>query len=107
MMKIATLLLMVAAYSAKAEDWYNFKTHFSINVFTGFFNQPRTTEDATSDGWISMSGDCQTGMFNGNRFAHPDRPEFTLIYDKNSYIAGIQSIVPKSKTSNDMYFPFS
>ena len=41
--------------------FYNFKTTWSAIPFTGFYDQPRTVDDAIYAGWIQVSNDCSEG----------------------------------------------
>ena len=46
--------------------------------------------------------------FAGDRYVLSEEDlELVLIFDGNGFIAGLQSVVPKDKTFNDTYFPFS
>ena len=55
----------------------------------------------------STNVDNGGATFAGQQWANDDVPEFLLIFDANGYIAGMQSVVPVSVTSNDAYYNFS
>jgi len=90
MLRSVPVLLCLAA--ATADQWPALKTTFSINPFSGFYDQPRTADEAVAAGWELLSS-C-TDQFRGHRYANPADFSLVLIYDDAGYIAGSQSVVP-------------
>ena len=41
------------------QNWYNFKTTWG--AFSGFYDKPRTVDDAIAAGWQQVSNDCSEG----------------------------------------------
>ena len=52
---ISSLLVKVNA----EQNWYNFKTTWG--AFSGFYDKPRTVDDAIAAGWQQVSTDCSEG----------------------------------------------
>ena len=95
-------LLLVACGAQAEQNWYSFQTTWAALPFQGFFNQPRTVDEAIEAGWTQVSNDCSEGtQFPGNRYVSPGM-EMVIIYDVNGFISGMHSVVPKDKT-NDMF----
>ena len=95
-------LLLVACGAQAEQNWYSFQTTWAALPFQGFFNQPRTVNEAIEAGWTQVSNDCSEGtQFPGNRYVSPGM-EMVIIYDVNGFISGMHSVVPKDKT-NDMF----
>merc|ERR1719228_2476337 len=95
------VILVVVANSAQAwsngQSWYNLKTTFNPNPMKGFFDQPRTVDDAEKAGWTRLTNSCG-GSFIGQRMAPPNNGnthEFIMIYDFNGFIAGMHSVINK------------
>ena len=40
------------------QNWYSFKTTWSVTPFDGFIDQPRTEAEAKAQGWLLVSNDC-------------------------------------------------
>ncbi|XP_074660042.1 uncharacterized protein LOC141912629 [Tubulanus polymorphus] len=85
-------------------DWDNLKVTWGINPLTSFKSQPRTIDDAKSEGYTTTDGDaCKSdGAYRGVRYIMNGDPALMLLFDKNGFIAGIQSGVPKN---SDPVFP--
>jgi len=93
------------------EKWDNFKIKWTYPGLTpvGFLDQPQTQAEAVSKNWKQVSdgkrGCSKENIYPGFHFIPPkENPEFTLIYDINGYIAGMQSLV--SKTADTSHYDF-
>ena len=97
--------------SPQKQNWYNYKTTWTVPPQNGFFDQPRTENKAIENGWKFVSNDCSSNAnFPGNRYASPEdssTPGIIFIYDVNGFIAGTHSVIPQSKTYQDEYFPWA
>jgi len=99
-MNISILLVAfaVAAVSA-APEWDGLRTTWSANPFGtyGFNAMPRTTSDVGKEGFVLVDSFCGSDKkFRGNRYRKDGDAGFTLLFDKNGFIAGSQISVPKS-----------
>ena len=110
---LAFLVILISLTFTKGEQkWYNYKTtwRYNENDPQQFFDQPRTESEAKNKGWTKISDDCSSNaQFPGTRYASPEEggPGMIFIYDVNGFIAGTHSVVPKCKTYNDKYFPWT
>jgi len=80
------------------QNWYNFRSGWTLTVFDGFTSQPRTVDEAIAAGWQQVSSDCSDGAsFPGIRMApiKDNGPDMVLIFDANGFIAGMHSVVLK------------
>ena len=98
---LSSFLLFVACTHAE-QNWYSLQTTWAALPFQGFFNQPRTEAEALEAGWTQVSNDCSGGAFPGNRYTDPEM-HMVLIYDVNGFIAGMHSVVDKSKTEGNPF----
>ena len=89
MLRALSLLFLSVALSS-GQKWPALKTTFSINPFSGFYDQPRTSAEAEAAGWELIAA-CD-GKFLGHRYANPADFSLILIFDDAGYIAGSQSI---------------
>ena len=55
--QFAVLLIAISATQAE-QSWYSFQTTWAALPFQGFFNQPRTLEEAMNAGYTQVSNDC-------------------------------------------------
>ena len=78
-----------------SQSWPALKT-----TFGSFWDQPRTSWDAESAGWILL-GSCSE-RFLGQRYGHPDDGSIILIFDDAGFIAGTQSVVPLDKVDSSL-----
>jgi len=98
-------------------SWNDFRITWSANIGLGkwtFDNLPRTVWDAKDMGWEKKDDFCKVqGPFKGQRYWFKMDfgmdPAVLLIFDKNGYIAGIQTHLPKgakipTKELNNKYF---
>ena len=109
---LASLVILISLTFTKGEQkWYNYKTTWRFKESDPqFFDQPRNVSEAIKAGWKEISNDCSsTAKFPGHRYASPEAggPGMVFIYDVNGFIAGTHSVVPKNKTYNDQYFPWT
>ena len=109
---LAFLVVLISLTFTKGEQkWYNYKTTWRFKESDPqFFDQPRNVSEAIKAGWKEISNDCSsTAKFPGHRYASPEAggPGMVFIYDVNGFIAGTHSVVPKNKTYNDQYFPWT
>ena len=112
---LAFLVVLISLTFTKGEQkWYNYKTTWRFNESDPqqFFDQPQTESEAKNKGWNKISDGCSrngNAQFPGRRYASPEAggPGMVFIYDVNGFIAGTHSVVPKSKTYNDKYFPWT
>jgi len=111
-------LPIVFSQDISLEKWPDFKTTWKVDPAKkmphnlppnshSLHKQPKTQKEAESENWALIPNegciDTKTG-FKGFRFVPPwNDPEFIVIYDKNGFIAGMQSIVPKALTANSNY----
>ncbi len=59
---LAFTAFVFLAFEAQAEQtWYNFKTTWSTTPFDGFYDQPRTVDEAVQAGWVQVSNNCEDG----------------------------------------------
>ena len=79
----------------RGQSWPALKT-----TFGSFWDQPRTSWDAESAGWILL-GSC-SDRFLGHRYGHPDDASIILIFDDAGFIAGTQSVVPLDKVDSSL-----
>ena len=105
------LVILISLTFTKGEQkWYNYKTTWRFKESDPqFFDQPRNVSEAIKAGWTKISDDCSSNaQFPGTRYASPEEggPGMIFIYDVNGFIAGTHSVVPKSKTYDDQYFPW-
>jgi len=97
-----TVVAAFAIVSIQADQtWYNLKTTWGPTPLNGFYDQPRTVEEANYAGWVQVSNDCAEGAsIPGNLMAPPEAdPEMVLIFDVNGFIAGMHSVVAKKFVS--------
>jgi len=112
-MRILLLAIFFVSVASGSQNWYYLKLPFSINPLFGFYDQPRTVDEAIEAGWtpVDDTADCKNsngGKTWGYRYAPPgEYKEMLMIYDVNGFIAGMQSIVPKEDTLDDKYYGFS
>jgi len=94
------------------QNWYNFITTFNINPFSseGFYNQPRTVDEAKEAGFTFVVDDCSQTRdmkYGGFKYAPPTAeggvPEFIMIYDVNGFIAGMHSVIPKPAADESIF----
>jgi hypothetical protein len=106
-MRFIILAVCIAAASA---EWYHLATTFGPIPGLGTVNdlQPRTDQELVDDGWVQISSCGDSGKFVGDRWARSENDkDIVLIMDGNGFIAGMQSVVMKDKTFNDLYFDFT
>ncbi|XP_074660405.1 uncharacterized protein LOC141912883 [Tubulanus polymorphus] len=91
-----------ALFFGPKPEWDALKVRWGINPLTSFKNQPRTIDDAKSEGYTATDGDaCKSdGAYRGVRYIMNDDPALMLLFDRNGFIAGIQSALPKDKSLN-------
>ena len=57
-----TIVAIFAIVGSQAEqNWYSLKTTWGETPFNGFYDQPRTIEEANYAGWVLVSNDCSEG----------------------------------------------
>jgi len=103
MRSIALLLLVCAAANAwhqgNGPAWDGLRITWDLNPFSkyAFTPMPRTVKDASAQGLQFVDDHCQAGSTNflGVRFRYGNDVGLTLLYDKNGYIAGVQTCIPK------------
>merc|ERR1712051_487784 len=109
------LILSFFLFYIKCEDitsdekWDDFKIKWTLPGQGGFLDQPKTQAEALSEDWKRVSDGkrgCSGNPKNpGFHFIPPkENPEFTLIYDKKGFIAGMQSLV--SKAADTSHYDF-
>jgi len=71
--------------------------HYILNALEGFFQMPRTSNDARILNWTQINTECLSSgdhsSFAGFRYEHPADDGVVLIFDVNGIIAGIQARV--------------
>jgi len=100
MLCIFSFVLIAAATASSEPNWNNLRTTWDPNPFSkyGFAEMPRTVSEATKQGFKLVDDQCKEASpkFLGQRYRLGDDIGLTLLYDKNGYIAGIQTCVPKA-----------
>lgn len=85
--------------------WNDLKVTWSLNPFSSytFAQLPRKRDDAVSKGFELLDEHCSdsTKPFRGYRYWLDEDPAVILIYDKNGYIAGIQTGIDLHKYNYD------
>ena len=57
-----TLVAILAVLGVQADQyWYSLKTTWGATPFQGFYDQPRTLQEALDAGWVQVSNDCSEG----------------------------------------------
>ena len=57
-----TIVVIFAIIGTQAEqNWYSLKTTWGATPFDGFYDQPRTVQEAMDAGWVQVSNDCSEG----------------------------------------------
>jgi len=99
-MKIIVLFFAIASVSDAFFDlskWDALRVTWNINPLKGFDYMPRQLSENKD---FEFKDDlCATGngKLIGQRYWNKQDPTVQLLFDKNGFIAGIQSTVPKSK----------
>ena len=108
MIKFFLLVFLVSAIKAADQDWYDLRSTFTLTIIDGFHKEPRTESEAVKDGWIHI-GSCDDGSgFLGERYGRSATDmDIVLIYDVNGFIAGVQSVIPKDKITDNNFFNFT
>jgi len=102
-MKVIIFFLMISATQALffpdlSHDWHALKASWSINPLGGFNKLPRWLGE--NDGQFQIKDDlCAIGKGKlvGQRWWQKKDPSLMLLFDKNGFIAGIQTALPKAK----------
>ncbi|KAG8193806.1 hypothetical protein JTE90_029540 [Oedothorax gibbosus] len=78
--------------------WQSFRVTWGLNVLSSrvFSKLPKTENEARSEGFVKLAGQCSGGKFLGKRYMKGLDTAAVLIYDENGYIAGIQNGIPKT-----------
>lgn len=78
--------------------WTSLRVTWGLNIFSArvFAKLPRTEVKAKRDGFAKLAGDC-SGKFLGKRYIKGLDTAAVVLYDKNGYVAGMQSGIPKSE----------
>jgi len=86
-----------SGYFARGADWDDLKVTWSVNPFSSwaFDSMPRNANGAMGDFVLKDDQCVQGSKFVGKRYWYKKDPAVILIYDKNGYIAGMQTAVPK------------
>ena len=60
--KVLLLATLYVANLRASQNWYYLKLPFSMNPLFGFYDQPRTVEEADNAGWTKVddSVDCKS-----------------------------------------------
>jgi len=86
--------LTAATYAAK---WDGLRVTWGLNPFSqwDFAKLPRDMSNDDMQGFVPMDDLCATkGPFAGRRYWVPSDPSLILLFDKNGYIAGMQTMIP-------------
>ena len=95
---LATVLLSVVHLSTQV-DWDGLRVTWGLNPFSSytFASMPRTAEAARNKGWTLETSCSDTNYFKGNRYILNGDTSVMLLFDKNGFIAGIQSGIEDGK----------
>jgi len=102
---ILTTFVLLMGNGAFGVDWDDLRVTWSANPFSswGFDPMPRTSTGAMKDFVLKDDQCAQGSKFVGKRYWYKQDPAVILLYDKNGYIAGIQTAIPKSKLTPSPY----
>jgi len=92
-------------FSAFAAEWDDLKVTWSANPFSSwaFDSMPRNSNGALKD-FVFKDDQCVQGSkFAGKRYWYKQDPAVMLLFDKNGFIAGIQTSVPKTTLTPSSY----
>ena len=66
-MKTILLAIFFVSVASGSQNWYYLKLPFSINPLFGFYDQPRTIDEAIEAGWtpVDDTADCKNS--NGGK----------------------------------------
>ena len=66
-MRILLLAIFFVSVASGSQNWYYLKLPFSINPLFGFYDQPRTVDEAIEAGWtpVDDTADCKNS--NGGK----------------------------------------
>ena len=66
-MRTILLAIFFISVASGSQNWYYLKLPFSINPLFGFYDQPRTVEEAIDSGWtpVDDTADCKNS--NGGK----------------------------------------
>jgi charged multivesicular body protein 7 len=99
MKSIIALVLALKLVSA-AQNWDGLRVTWNLNFLSdyAFTPMPRLTVDTTGANFVFKDDFCgDDAKFRGLRYWYKNDPATVLLYDKAGYIAGIQTLVPKSQ----------
>ncbi|GFN79310.1 hypothetical protein PoB_000581600 [Plakobranchus ocellatus] len=90
-------------------DWYTLRVKWGVDVSKSFYTQPRTVDEAKQQGYRLIGPDkCGASKaYNGFAYIKGDDPIVTLLFDKNDYIAGIQTAIRVSEEQKTGFPPKS
>jgi len=103
---MASLLILLAIFHyvavfssclASGQAWNGLRVTWSANPFSswGYDSMPRN-EHGSMKQFTLKDDQCAPGSkFLGKRYWYKEDPAVMLLYDKNGYIAGIQTAIPK------------
>ena len=92
---VLAFLTMVCSRKLLPPRWNGLKIRYNI-----FKNMPRTENEAVAEGF-KMSSDCEDNpKFKGKQYLKDNDTMAILLFDKNGYIAGIQTGIPKGLPNN-------
>jgi charged multivesicular body protein 7 len=103
MLMFVVVLLLPAVLVRAGQNWDGLRVTWDLNPFSSnaFAPLPRDLNNDNMNGFVLMDDQCSkpNGPFKGRRFWKDSDPAVITIYDKNGYIAGIQTSMPKSQWS--------
>lgn len=102
--KFLCFMFLVAAladnfkWTSAEPTWTSLRVTWGLNIFSSrvFAKLPRTEDKARRHDFAKLAGDC-TGKFLGRRYIKGLDTATVVLYDKNGYVAGMQSGIPKSQ----------
>jgi len=100
-MKVIIVLLLAVAAQASLFDtssWDSLRVTWNMVPFKGWDKVPRQISEMKGD-FVLKDDLCATGKGHivGKRYWYKEDPALMLLYDKNGFIAGIQTAILKSK----------
>ncbi|XP_013408191.1 uncharacterized protein LOC106172134 [Lingula anatina] len=94
---VIVVVSVLASSSAGWFDTYPQPEWRDLSVTFGSFSRlPRKAEDAISSGWILDKPCSGNNPYFGNRYILDGDVSTMLLFDKQGYIAGIQTKIPKT-----------
>ena len=66
-MRLLIFSVLFVSVAFGSQNWYYLKLPFAINPLFGFYDQPRTVEEALDAGWTPLDDAADCKNFNGGK----------------------------------------